>query len=181
MHIRHWRAGTFIALFVLAVGVVLASVPGWRSVEFAWQAVGCLVLALLILPRLAMAMLHVVRGDWPRLRGDALQALVLASSVALIPCLSRLSDWVELIQARSSLSAQAQAAARSGGVPIAWDGAGWPASGTLYDRTREVDKPWSQRSAAWRSTPFGAKLGECVSVRHLVGPWYRWSDACADR
>jgi len=177
---RNWRAGTFIAVFVLAVGVILGSVPGFRSVEFAWQAIGCLVLVLLIVSRLFMVLLHVTRGEWPRLRRDAVQALVLGSSLVLLPCLSRLSDWVQLIQARSALSAQAEAAARSGGLPIAWDGAGWPASGTLYDRTREIDKPWSQRSAAWRSTPVGAKLDECVSVRHLVGPWYRWSDACAD-
>ena len=180
MHLRTWRTGTFIALFVLTVGVILASVPGWRSVEFAWQAVGCLVLALLIIARLVMGLVHVGRNEWPRLRGDAVQVLVLLSAVVVLPSLSRLSDWVALVQASSTLRAQAEAAVRSGGLPIAWDGGGWPASGTLFDRTHEIDKPRAQRSAAWRSTPIGAKLDGCVSVRHLVGPWYRWSDACAD-
>ena len=182
MHIHTWRAGTFIALFLLAVGVILGSVPGWGTVEFVWQVVGCLVLVLLILARIVAALVHAVRCEWPRLRGDGVQMLVLAGAIAALTALSRLSDWVEMVHVSSTLRAQADASVRSGGLPmsLAWDGSGWPAAGTLYDRTREVDKPPLLRSPAWRASVIGARFEECISLRHLVGPWYRWSDACSD-
>jgi hypothetical protein len=103
--------------------------------------------------------------------------------LAMLP-MGLLSMAVEFASAQASLVARADASARAGGPAIAMTPTSdedWPlpTRGFVYDRDGVLRTPPARRPAAWRADPVVAALtGECVELRHVVGPYYRWSGGC---
>ncbi|MEO6449117.1 MAG: hypothetical protein ABIO42_07710 [Burkholderiaceae bacterium] len=96
--LRSWRPSTFGMLFMLLVGVILASVPGWRAVYFVWMVPSGIILAVLALSTLGAGLAHAVRCEWRVLRLDVIQLSILVLGMAALPALLHLSDWVERLE-----------------------------------------------------------------------------------
>ena len=171
------------ALFLTLVAAILGAMPGWKTWFAAWVVLSWLALACVILGAAAMAISAALHKDWPALRVEGRQVLNVAVLMLLMLPLGLLSLGVEFASAHASLLARADASARAGGPAIAMTptaDADWPLnSGFVYDRDGVLSTPPARRPAAWSANPVVIALGgECVDVRHLVGPYYRWNGGC---
>ena len=175
---------TLTALFLALVAAILGAMPGWKMYFAAWLVLSWLVLAGVVLSSVALAIAAVVGQDHAALRAEGRQIFnVGLLMLAMVP-MGLLSTGVEFAQARASLRAQADASARAGGPRLAMtpaSDADWPmpTTGFVYDVEDALGKPAARRPAAWNASPVLAALsGECITVSHFVGHYYRWSSSC---
>lgn len=175
---------TLGALFLATVGAILGAVPGWSMCFSAWLVFSWLVLGCVVFSSTLLSVAAAIARDWRSLRVEARQLLNVALLMLAMLPLGMLSIGVEFAFARPGLVARAEASARAGGPAIAMTPASrddWPlpASGFVYDRDGALAMPWSRRPPAWRDDPVLAALaGECISVSHLGGAYWRWSGGC---
>ena len=175
---------TLAALFLALVAAILGAMPGWKMCFVAWLVLSWGALGCVLLASAWLAMFTAMRLDFAALRADGRQVLnVVLLMLAMLP-MGWLSTGVEFAQARASLRAQADASARAGGPRLAMtpiSSADWPmpGSGFVYDADGALARPPSRRPATWNDSAVVIALaGECVTVTHLVGAWYRWNNAC---
>ena len=175
---------TLAALFLALVAAILGAMPGWKMCFAAWLILSWLVLGGVVLSSGLLAIAAVVGQDHAALRAEGRQVFnVVLLMLAMLP-MGMLSTAVEFAQSRASLSARADASARAGGPRLAMtpaSDADWPmpTSGFVYDVDGALSLPASRRPAAWNANPVLAALsGECVTVSHVIGPYYRWRGAC---
>ncbi len=175
---------TLGALFLALVAAILGAMPGWKLCFAVWVVLSWLVLGCVIAGAAGLAILAALARNWAAVRGEGRQILCVAVLMLAMLPLGLLSIGVEFASARASLLARAGASARAGGAAIAMTPTSdedWPipTSGFVYDRDGVLATPSALRSAASRDDPVVTALtGECVSVRHFFGPYYRWSGRC---
>jgi hypothetical protein len=172
---------TLLGLFMTLVAAMLAAVPGWGLCYCVWVAFSWLVLGVVVLGAAALMVVKLVRRDWPPLIDVGRQTLAVLLCMGVLPLMGELSTWVELAWSHGDLVARAEASARNGGPRLAtmMEERVWFSGGIVYDPGAEIEKPASERSPAWRYSLEGQRLaGECISTSHLVGPYYRWEEAC---
>ena len=177
-----WR--TVGALFAACVGLMLGAVPGWTMCFAAWLVVSWLVLCPVFLATLlAVARLAIVRR-WSAWRAELRQlASVGVLLLAMLP-MYQVSTWVELAQVRGGLRARAAASARAGGprvatTPMASLDALPDGEGFVYDPDGVLAMSPERRPAAWNSDPVVLFVtNDCRGIRHFVGQYYRWNNAC---
>jgi hypothetical protein len=173
---------TWFALFLLSVGAIVGGVPGWQMVFASWMVFSWLLLAGVVLSSLVFACCHAVERAWRAMRVDLGQVVYALLAAALLPTMFALPAWVDLVASYSQLRAVADASARSGSARVAathvaeLEGRG----GTAYDPSGEIAKPRDQRSQQWRDSAMATQWlnNDCVEVRHLVGPYWHWSESC---
>ena len=175
---------TLTALFMALVAAILGAMPGWQMCFAAWLVLSWLVLGGVVLSSAILAIAAVIRQDGAALRFEGRQILnVGLLMLAMLP-MGLLSLGVEFAQAQASLRAQADASARAGGPRLAMTAASeadWPmpTAGFVYDVDDALGRPVARRPAAWNDSPVMMALsGECITVTHLVGHYYRWSSGC---
>jgi hypothetical protein len=175
---------TLAALFLALVAAILGAMPGWKMCFAAWLVLSWLVLSGVLLSSAFLAIAAVVGQDHAALRGEGRQIFnVVLLMLAMVP-MGLLSTGVEFAQSRTGLRAQADASARAGGPRLAMtpaSDADWPmpTAGFVYDVDGALSRPPSRRPAAWNDSPVLMALsGECITVTHFVGHYYRWSSGC---
>ena len=175
---------TMGALFLTLVAAILGAIPGWKLCFAAWVVLSWLVLGCVVVGAAGLAVVATVRRNWAAVRAEGRQVLCVAVLMLAMLPLGLLSIGVEFASARASLLTRADAAVNAGGPAIAMTPTfdeDWPipTSGFVYDRDGVLAMPPARRPAAWNDDPVVAALsGECVSVRHFFGPYYRWSGRC---
>ena len=175
-------ARTVVALFVTLVTAILGSVRGWQLCASCWLVFGWLVLACVVAASLALVVTALVGADWPMLRAEGRQVLVVAALMLAMLPLRDLVDWLEVVASGPALRARADASMRGGGPCIAMtshSSDGLSARGGLVYDPAGVIAPRFREAAGWRDDPVVATLsGDCIVEHHLGGPWYRWSEDC---
>lgn len=175
---------TLAALFLALVAAILGAMPGWKLCFAAWLVLSWLMLGGVIAGAVVLAIAAVAGRDWAALRAEGRQIVCVAGLMLTMLPMGLLSMAVEFASAHASLVARADASARAGGPAIAMTPTSdedWPlpTRGFVYDRDGVLRTPPARRPAAWRADPVVAALtAECVELRHVVGPYYRWSGGC---
>jgi hypothetical protein len=177
------RPTTFLALFVLAVGLILGSLPGWELCFAAWAALAGLALFATAFGLGCCAAFEAWRRRGRHARSDLAQVGFLVVAVALFWPMHYLSRGVVLASVFSELHRAAAALPDDAGPRFAWretdeydDGN----DGYAYDPSGQILLPRAARSPSWQrrvdGTPFAK---ECWHAQHVVGAYYRWdSNGC---
>jgi len=176
------RKRTWFALFLLAVGAILGGVPGWRMVFASWMVFSWFLLACVVTSSLLYGLGHAVARSWEAMRIDFGQVGYMLLAAIVFPLMFELPAWVDLAASWSDLRTEAAQHARAGETRFAAThiyGRG-SEGGTVYDPSGEVAKPVERRSQRWYdgiAVRFWLNQ-DCVEFRHLVGPYYHWSNPC---
>ena len=170
------------ALFCALVAAILGAVPGWTMCFAVWVVVSWLMLGCVVLVSAGVALCSMVGRRWPAVVSEARRMLgLVAVMVAIVP-LGWLSTWVSFAEVRADLVARADASARAGGPRLAMassEESSIDATGFVYDPDGVLAQPAAMRRAGWKSDPtLTALAGDCLSVSHLAGSYYRWRNAC---
>ncbi len=186
--LQRLRPSSFAALFLLAVGAILAAVPGWELCYAAWTVLSWLALLLTVFALCWRAQRRAWDRAWDR-RGPAAlpelaQAGILVVAMAAFWPLQYLSHGVVLADVFSELKAEALARPDDGMPRFAWRETGengYGHDGFAYDPSGQIVRPRGLRSASWERRVDGTLFAsECWSARHVVGSYYWWDNNGCD-
>ena len=174
------RQSTQSLLVFLAVGLVLACIPGGQWVFAWWSAVSCLFL-------IGGAVWYAMRAVWLALFGlvrrsarEARQSVLMVIAALMFVPLFMLSEEADFVKRCFQLRAQALEMPDDGGPRLAWrDGGdradGYGIHGIAYDPSGQIVRPAWLRSPAWNRRVEGSVFaGKCWGAEQIVGPFYRW-------
>ncbi len=174
------RPTTLLALFVLAVGLILGSLPGWELCFAAWAALAGLALFATAFGLGCCAAFEACRRRGQHARRDLAHAGWLVAAVALFWPMHYLSHGVALASVFSELNRAAAALPNDGGPRFAWretDEYDDENDGYAYDPSGQILLPRAARSPAWQHRVEGTLFAkECWHAQHVVGAYYRWDN-----
>lgn len=180
---RRTRHSTIMALFVMAVGLILGALPGWEMCFAAWAVLGGFILLGTAVGLFWCSVYKACSGCWPAALRDLAQIVVMVVATALFWPMHYLSRVVAAAGVFSELTDAAAALPNDGGPRFTWRETNendYGHDGFAYDSSDEILKQAADRSAAWRrrvdGTPFA---GKCWSAERVTGHFYRWNnDGC---
>ena len=184
--LRRLRLSTRVVLAFLAVGLLLACIPGAQ-----WVFACCGLLAWLVF--ICGLVWHGGRAVFLLLGGllrpallEALQMVVMVVGALLFLPLYEISEKADFVNRCLRLRAQAMALPDDGGPRLAWREGGEDSEaagehhGLAYDASGQIVRPRWLRSPAWQHRVQGTPLADrCLGARQIVGPFYQWdSEGC---
>ena len=93
------RVGTLAAVFLLMVGAILGSVPGWQPCFLAWKVLSWFALASIAVVSLCDGLTELTRGDLVRAGAQGRQVLCMLVAAAALSPLGRIADHVGAAEA----------------------------------------------------------------------------------
>jgi hypothetical protein len=174
------RQSTQSMLAFLAVGLVLACIPGGQWVFACWAGASWLFFIGGVAWHAGCAVWLVLCGLARRSAFEAWQAVLMVIAALLFVPLYFISGEAEFVGRCIALRAEALALPDDGGPRLAWRNGGdriqgYGIHGIAYDPSGQIVRPAWLRSPQWNQRTEGSVFaGKCWGAEQIVGPFYRW-------